>query len=309
MSLTLATLRQNVYDMLRELDADATSVYSPEFVNRIINAAQYRICAGMVIDATGSAVKKLKLPFLLRQQFYQNIGSTSLTEDATAGGATLTVSDTTDFPSTGTLWVNNNIIPYTGKTATTFTGCSDVALAWQSGSRVYPIYALPEDFMNTVGVAYNNAGPLEYVDELEIYQIVNNYKVGSGFPNYTAPWVGTIFPRVRCFYTIFLGTYFAPFFLDNNTGQFNLTYEALPTSMTDDWDTTVILNDELAMRAICNIATADILFDRAEEERALRKLQYGIGAIRELYSFYNKQSSEDQIFKSIRSGKGTGRNF
>lgn len=297
--------------MLRELDANATSAYSPSFVNTKINAAQYRICAWTIIDTSGMAIKKLKLPFLFKQAFYANIVSIALDADTTVGATTLTVTDTTDYPSSGFLWIENNIIAYTGKTPTTFTGVTDVAFAFTSGTRVYPIFALPADYMSTRWVNYNNSFPLEYVDENEIYQLVNAvkgtfnpYLQGATLVNGQA-----MFGARRTFYTIYNGLYFAPFYLDNNTGMFNLTYEKLPTNMVEDTDTCIIPDDTMALDCISNLAVADILFDRWEESRALQRFNYGIGRLRELYVFYNKVGSEDQAFKSVRMQKWTGRNF
>jgi hypothetical protein len=72
--------------------------------------------------------------------------------------------------------MQNNIIAYTGKTATTFTGVTGVLYAWASGTTIYPLFALPSDYMNTLTVSYNNAFPLEFVDENEIYQLINSQK-------------------------------------------------------------------------------------------------------------------------------------
>jgi len=54
-----------------------------------------------------------------------------LTADPGAGGTTLNVSDTTYFPTAGTLYIDNELISYTGKTATTFTGCTRAATLTQ----------------------------------------------------------------------------------------------------------------------------------------------------------------------------------
>jgi hypothetical protein len=59
-----------------------------------------------------------------------NDGSPSnayLTADPGAGGTTLNVNDTTFFPTAGTLYIDNELISYTGKTATSFTGCTRAA--------------------------------------------------------------------------------------------------------------------------------------------------------------------------------------
>jgi hypothetical protein len=53
--------------------------------------------------------------------------TTYLTADPGSGGTTLDVNDTTYFPSAGTLYIDNELISYTGKTQTTFTGCTRAA--------------------------------------------------------------------------------------------------------------------------------------------------------------------------------------
>ena len=59
-----------------------------------------------------------------------NDGSPSnayLTADPGSGGTTLSVNDTTYFPTAGTLYIDNELISYTGKTLTSFTGCTRAA--------------------------------------------------------------------------------------------------------------------------------------------------------------------------------------
>jgi len=310
MALQLSTIRENIYNQLREFDSNATSAYPPAYVNTKINIAQYNICSGMVIWPDNMPLKKLKLPFLFKQAFYQNIGSIILDEDTTVWATTLTVTDTTEYPTAGKLWIQNNIIAYTGKTATTFTWVTGVAFAFSSWARVYPIFDLPSDYMNTLSVTYNNAYPLEFVDENEIYQLINQVKgvwpiIQAGYVQngYAMQWLR------KAFYTIYNGLYLAPFYLDNSIGMFNLSYEMIPTDMVDDDDTTVITNDTIALDAISHLAFSEILFERWEEERGLRHLSFWVNATRKLYHFYNRQWSEDQFAKSYRMQKGTGMNF
>ena len=63
-----------------------------------------------------------KAPSILVKQ----AAETKLTSVAAPGDATLTVADTTLFATSGTLQLNDDIVTYTGKTATTFTGCAGV---------------------------------------------------------------------------------------------------------------------------------------------------------------------------------------
>ena len=50
------------------------------------------------------------------------MAGTTLDADLTAIGTTATVVSTSDFPSTGTIGIEGEIMTYSGKTATTFTG-------------------------------------------------------------------------------------------------------------------------------------------------------------------------------------------
>lgn len=52
------------------------------------------------------------------------LGGTNLTVALTDVATTITVTSTADFPSAGNLKINSELITYTGKTATTFTGCT-----------------------------------------------------------------------------------------------------------------------------------------------------------------------------------------
>jgi hypothetical protein len=57
--------------------------------------------------------------------------TTYLTADPGSGGTTLDVNDTTYFPTAGVLYIDNELISYTGKTQTTFTGCTRAATLTQ----------------------------------------------------------------------------------------------------------------------------------------------------------------------------------
>jgi hypothetical protein len=59
-----------------------------------------------------------------------------LTASCSSGDTTLTVNDTTYFPTVGTVYIDNEMISYTGKTSTTLTGCtrSTSLVQWVSGS-------------------------------------------------------------------------------------------------------------------------------------------------------------------------------
>ncbi len=78
----------------------------------------YRAVSGTSIAAhsTGTA-NVIHRPF-------DTIWRTTLSADPGSGGATITVADTSGFRSAGAIRIHNEIIEYTGKTSTTFTGCT-----------------------------------------------------------------------------------------------------------------------------------------------------------------------------------------
>jgi hypothetical protein len=64
--------------------------------------------------------------------------STTLDGDVAIDDDTITVASTNGFPSSGTIGIETDKITYTGKTSTTFTGCSGVESAHTSETEVYP---------------------------------------------------------------------------------------------------------------------------------------------------------------------------
>jgi hypothetical protein len=86
-----------------------------------------------------------------------------LTADPLAGGTTLNVNDTTYFPTAGTLYIDNEFISYTGKTATSFTGCTRAATLtqWTGGaSRSFTAAAAASHAVGTgIILASNTASP------------------------------------------------------------------------------------------------------------------------------------------------------
>ena len=75
---------------------------------------------------------------------------TYLTADPGAAGATITVQSTANFPASGRIVIDSELIDYTGTTAATFTGATrgaggTVATAHPSGNAVFPVTVLTAD--------------------------------------------------------------------------------------------------------------------------------------------------------------------
>ena len=86
-----------------------------------------------------------------------------LTADPGTGGTTLSVNDTTYFPTAGTLYIDNELISYTGKTTTSFTGCTRAATLtqWvQGASRSFTAAAAAAHAIGTgIILVSNTASP------------------------------------------------------------------------------------------------------------------------------------------------------
>jgi len=93
-------------------------------VGSLINLTDYP-------DAPESSIGKMK-PIVIGQVedapsiLVKEAAETIITSVVAPGDATLTVADTAAFAASGTLKLNDDEVAYTGKTATTFTGCTGV---------------------------------------------------------------------------------------------------------------------------------------------------------------------------------------
>jgi hypothetical protein len=77
---------------------------------------------------------------------------TYLTAGATLPQATINVTDTTLFPTSGSVTIGANTVTYTGKTATTLTGAAGGSGAVNAGDRVVGAYANISAYSNDAGI-------------------------------------------------------------------------------------------------------------------------------------------------------------
>lgn len=298
----LQDLRDIFYWILREEQSES-SAYPLILCDQYLNSAQMKICDGKVVNPLSrQVISKWQLPFLFKEVFYSNIQNTSLTIDTTIWATTLNVADTTNFPTTWTLFIAGNIIPYTGKTLTTFTGCSDVLFAFQWWQSVDFAFTLPEDFSKALNLVYNNRFEMEMKLYDNIYEDLNAYK-GTNWQNNrgTDPYNSQY--RINPFYTIKDNQYLLIYQMYNTWDIIKLRYEKLPTEMVDDTDESTIPNSIYAKGTIPYLAVAEMLFNRGEESRAAEIINFACWQITEMYSHYNDTMYQDPSGKQYKSGK------
>ncbi|RTL03989.1 hypothetical protein EKK58_11585 [Candidatus Dependentiae bacterium] len=234
---TLATLETLAYNILRE--EQDSSAYPLTFVDTLLNSAQSRICRGTVINPmNGQAVRKGKLSFLDTSAFYSNVNVTTLSADAVIGGNTLSA-DTTNYPSSGAIYVNGDIITYTGKTSTQFTGVTGIQFAHLAGSQVSIIFSLPTNYSSLTNITYANSFKLTPKLYDDIWEDLNGVKgqFRTDAQGYRSR--ATIDP----FYTI-IGDYFLIFNRNNTGDQIHVRYEKKPTTMALNTDTATIPDED-----------------------------------------------------------------
>jgi len=305
MSVTLSTLRTKCYDILRE--EENSSAYPYTFVDQLLNASQQRICTGRVVNPLNKEeVIKWVLPFLNTDKYYSNVATTSLTAAATVGATTLTVGSTTNFDSTGTLYILGNIVTYTWKTSTTFTGVSGVLFAFLSGSEVSVAFSLPTDYASVINVVYKNQYKLPAQNYDDIFENLNSSKGRNNrYNNRNNNDIGSHYLG-NAFYSIKDNTYLIVFNANQTGDMIRFRYEKLPTTMTLTTDTATISNDIFALWTIPYIAIGELLYNRGEEGRGAEILNFWLGQVREMYNYYNNTSYEDPSgsqYKVAKAGR------
>lgn len=305
MSVTLTNLRNGVYDLLRE--EQNSSAYPYTLVDQMINSAQLRICNGQVINPLNKeAIKKGRLPFLNSDKFYSNIQSTALSSATTIWATTLSVADTSNYPTIGTLFVNGNIVTYTGTTSTSFIWCSWVNFAHPAWVEVAILFSLPTDYATPIQVIYNYNYKLEAREYDDIFENLNSVK-GNDYWRQINTYPSLTF--INPFYSILNGTYLAPFNINNTGDMIHLRYEKLPSEMTIASDIATIDNDIYAKSTIPYLCAGEVLFNRGEESRASQILNFWLWQVKEMYTFYNNKTFEKISWTQYKIWKSSNYNF
>ena len=301
MAVNLETLREISYDILRE--EQNTSAYPLSLIDVMLNSSYQSICNGRLINPLNKEeVRKGQLSFLNTSKYYSNVPTISLSADTTEWATTLTVSDTTNYPTTGKLYINWNIITYTGKWATTFTWVTGVLFDFASWTEISIAFALPSNFASIINITYNHKFKLPAKLYDDIFEDLNDYK-GSNYQRnrgtsiYESPF------RIQPFYTI-IDNNLVLFQINELDWQVHLRYEKLPTELSASSDEVIIDNDIYAKSTIPYLAIGEMLFNRWEEQRASELINFWIGKVNEMYTYYNNRSYEKLNWVSYSMWKG-----
>lgn len=294
------------YDILREREpssGNTTSAYPLSLMQRFMRTAQNKILNGKVLNPfdknPGSVATKWQLPFLNVDLFYENIEMTSLAAATEIGDESITVASTDNFPTSWALFIAGNIITYTGKTSTTFTGIpaswdGSIAFPFVAGAAVSIAYALPDDYANVINCVYNNSFKVlpqlydNIFESLMDYKGTRPYQWNALSPSFNQQWYGG-----KPFYCTKDDEYFLLFNINQNWGMIRLRYQKLPSQFTSPTDECTIPDADYALSTIPYLWVAEMLYNRGEEQRAADIYNFAIQNVKEMYDFYNNTTFEN----------------
>lgn len=304
MAATLQDLRDITYAILRE--EEDVSAYPLVFVDQLLNAAQRKICLGRVINPLNrDEVIKGQLPFANATKMYTSIASTSITVDTVVSGTTVTVSDTTNYATTGAIEFAGSVRTYTSKTPTTFVGISPaIDIVYKAGTVVSPAYILPTDYASPLGVAYNNVYELEPKLYDDILESMKSYKNATYTPNRNNTYPYNHNNAIPPFYSIYDGKYLLVYNIDKSGDMIRLRYMKKPPVMVASTDETMIDDETDAKGTVPYLAVGELLYNRGEESRGAELIMLGMAQVRTMYRAANNTTYQDPSGKQYRSGKG-----
>ena len=291
---TLDDLLGLFYWVLKENELDSTA-YPRKLAVSLINWAQSSICSGSVTDLTNSEKNKLEkwpLPFLFKDKYYSSVLDGTLDADTTVWATSLSIPTTTDFLDSWNLWINEDIIQYTAKTAASVTWVTGVDFAHKGWSNVAQLFDLPTDYATANRIIYDNRVVLSNKDYRDVFLQLNNYKsnIWYNYNNwnnidwYNQSWIPS-------FYTIIQGLYLLPFQINVTWNMIHMIYEKKATKLVD-WTDVCTIPDEWSEQTIPLIAAWEILYYRWEEARWLAILAFAYWKIMWMYDYYMNQNNE-----------------
>ena len=119
--MKLWEVKSEIWALLGETSSSTT--FSTDRLTDKIHDVTTDVCRGFVTSKLQMSViyRVEKLPFMEGRYTFRTLQDTVLTADYSVGDTTI-YADTTDYPSTGKLMIWPEVITYTEKTSTTFTG-------------------------------------------------------------------------------------------------------------------------------------------------------------------------------------------
>ena len=281
---------QDSYDIFYWIlkEEENVSNYPLSLATPFLNSSQSSICNWVLRHpTTKEQIRKPFLNFLNKEAFFESVQYTTVSAVSSIGAGTLTVDATANFQSTWALLINGNVVTYTGKTTTEFTGCSDIAFPWPAWTRVSQLYVLPSNYGSPSRCVYDWRYEMIPIDQRDVVKELRKIGIDSWGTAYSS-WNNLM---TQGMYWIIDGTYMA-FIPDSITGNsVQLTYQKKATALVNPTDLLTI-PDEYSLTTIPYIAVWEMLFNRGEEQRGLELWTIGLNNVKMLYDATNATNKE-----------------
>jgi len=153
---TLATIKQDFYDIVGE-PTDSTVYPSSDgggtYVEALADRVQDTIC------------RENKWWFLKNKYLFATAVDTTLDGDVATTDTTIDLTSASGYPSSGAIWVEEDVINYTGVSSNQLTGVTNIDLAHDDGDKVEIMYSIPSDFSHEPRLILKGAGakPMRYI--------------------------------------------------------------------------------------------------------------------------------------------------
>lgn len=267
----MATLNQiltETYKILWE-PSDSSNYDEQTVVLPRINDIVDSICKWKYINPSNSqAFTAGDLSFLRRDYFVQLVKTMPVGVDFLTTATEIEFT-TTDYSSSGNVYIGGDIISYTGKTSTEITGVTGIDIKHNGGEKVYQLYPLPA----WISLPFT----LVILDR-------------NGNVKYELPYVDGRYPTTA-------NKYFTIVTKSDGTNYLHVVwcwddrakvvYYVNSTPMVDGVDEASI-PDDFALKVVAPLVAGELLWDTEEIDDAIPKLNRGCTNLQTMYDYYSK---------------------
>jgi len=299
---TLQDIRNIAYWIIKQ--PQNSSAYPLALFDSFANKAQNDICYGNVTNLqTQEQLAKVTLPFLNSTQFYSSSLKSTLTALSVVWATTLPC-NTEWLATSWFIYLKGDIISYSGVNANwltwvpaTWTG--SISFAFEAGTPIVQLYALPADFGQPVSVNYNSNQKLKNIDQRDLVSEVptspflqryfrNDFTSDTQFSEY--------------YYTVINAQYLL-FIIPSAEGKMlRFEYQKAPEQMVDAADLATIPDDYI-LNTVPYLAIAEMMANRWEMNEALMLNNFAFVNTKNMYKFYQTQKWELQYNQRVRTSK------
>ena len=292
MSNTLAEIQSRIYKEMWE-PSDSTEYDATDYLTPVINEVQSDIIKwGIKREDDGTTLKSPDLRFMRKKSWITWHSNMPLTAGVATTDTTISFT-ATDSEDSWHVMIDGDVIEYTGKTATTITGCTGIDTTHEIGDEVRQVYLIPtsayktfwfEDTNKANSGYYSRKGNfVDYKDFRDDKDTIRYYTVVGDNASVSTQYID-------------ISGY-------SNWDKFILHYYNNSTDMSAVSDVTD-LPENYWLKVLATIVSGKILYKTDEAARGIELLRQWYAGLETMYNQYS-----DQIKEHKKTIKTPGFNF